>query len=63
MAHDIHKVPGALPAPYRAFLPDLSQPRFTAMRAQDAHSYAEAFKRDAQPPWLHALYMHWQALW
>ncbi|KAL4787695.1 hypothetical protein BJX76DRAFT_345381 [Aspergillus varians] len=34
-------------------------PRFQAMRTQDAHEYAEAFKTNRTPPWLHALYMHW----
>lgn len=44
---------------YRQFLPDLSIPRFVAMQQQDAHAYAKAFKDGGQPPWLHALYMHW----
>lgn len=44
---------------YRQFLPDLSIPRFTTMKKQDAHEYAQAFKEGGQPPWLHALYMHW----
>lgn len=44
---------------YRQYLPDLETPRFQAMRAQDAHEYAHDFKTLAQPPWLHALYMHW----
>ncbi|EOA84309.1 uncharacterized protein SETTUDRAFT_155582 [Exserohilum turcica Et28A] len=47
---------------FRQFLPDLSQPRFTTLQQQDAHEYAEAFKRDAQPPWLHALWKHWRQL-
>lgn len=29
------------------------------MRNQDAHEYARDFKALKQPPWLHALYMHW----
>lgn len=32
------------------------------MQEQDAREYAEAFKESGQPPWLHALYMHWQEL-
>ncbi|KAH7376751.1 hypothetical protein B0T11DRAFT_346887 [Plectosphaerella cucumerina] len=47
---------------YRQFLPDISIPRFATMRKQDAHEYAEEFKRDGQPPWLHALYLHWRRL-
>lgn len=47
---------------YRQFLPDLSIPRFTTMKEQDAHVYAQAFKEGGQPPWLHALYMHWLEL-
>jgi hypothetical protein len=47
---------------YRQFLPDLSIPRFTTMRKQDAHVYAEAFKKSGIPPWLHGLYMHWLKL-
>lgn len=44
---------------YRQFLPDLSIPRFTTMQKQDAHVYAEEFKKGGMPPWLHALYLHW----
>lgn len=44
---------------YRQFLPDLSIPRFTIMQKQDAHVYAEEFKKGGIPPWLHGLYMHW----
>jgi hypothetical protein len=44
---------------YRQYLPDLSLPRFQGMCMQDAHEYAHAFKTGKQPPWLHALYMHW----
>lgn len=46
-------------AEYRQFLPDLRTPRFTTMKEQDAHVYAEAFKKGGQPPWVHALYKHW----
>ncbi|KAH1793618.1 hypothetical protein KXX35_003037 [Aspergillus fumigatus] len=44
---------------YRQYLPDLSLKRFQVMRGQDAHEYAHDFKTLRQPPWLHALYMHW----
>ncbi|PYH46429.1 DUF3500 domain-containing protein [Aspergillus saccharolyticus JOP 1030-1] len=44
---------------YRQYLPDLSLKRFQVMRTQDAHEYAHDFKTNRQPPWLHALYMHW----
>ncbi|KAL2821135.1 hypothetical protein BJX63DRAFT_379455 [Aspergillus granulosus] len=47
---------------FRQYLPDLSLPRFQVMRTQDAHEYAEAFKTSRNPPWLHALYMHWREL-
>jgi hypothetical protein len=44
---------------YRQYLPDLSLKRFQIMRDQDAHEYAQDFKTLHNPPWLHALYMHW----
>ncbi|KAL4888833.1 hypothetical protein BDV59DRAFT_210956 [Aspergillus ambiguus] len=47
---------------YRQFLPDLGLKRFQVMRTQDAHEYARDFKTLRQPPWLHALYMHWLEL-
>ncbi|KAJ6442215.1 GTP binding protein and negative regulator of the Ran/Tc4 GTPase cycle, Gtr1p [Purpureocillium lavendulum] len=47
---------------FRAHLPDLSSPRFVAMRSQDPYEYAQAFRDQQSPPWLHALYTHWQAL-
>ena len=55
-AYDLHG------GEYRQFLPDLDTPRFTTMQQQDAHVYAEAFKRGGVPPWLHGLYLHWQEL-
>lgn len=48
---------------YRQYLPDLNLKRFQVMCTQDAHEYARDFKRLKQPPWLHALYMHWLELW
>ncbi|KFG80081.1 hypothetical protein MANI_019538 [Metarhizium anisopliae] len=47
---------------FRAHLPDLNTDRLTAMREQDCHQYAVAFKEKKNPPWLHALYEHWQDL-
>ena len=47
---------------YRQYLPDLNLERFQVMCQQDAHEYAHAFKTGHQPPWLHALYMHWLEL-
>lgn len=49
-------------AEFRRFLPDLSAPRFVSMQKQDAHEYARAFKENGNPPWLHALYLHWKGL-
>lgn len=48
---------------YRQYLPDLSIPRFTTMKTQDAHEYAHAFKTKHIPPWLYALYEHWRDLY
>ncbi|KAF4980862.1 hypothetical protein FZEAL_3236 [Fusarium zealandicum] len=47
---------------FRQHLPDLGIPRFTTMQKQDAHEYANDFKKNGQPPWLHALYLHWLQL-
>lgn len=47
---------------YRQYLPNLSIPRFTTMQKQDAHEYAKAFVEGGNPPWLHALYLHWRKL-
>ncbi|KAJ9622715.1 hypothetical protein H2203_006366 [Taxawa tesnikishii (nom. ined.)] len=47
---------------YRKHLPDISIPRFTTMKQQDAHVYANDFKTNHQPPWLWALYRHWRSL-
>ncbi|OAQ93766.1 hypothetical protein VFPFJ_02928 [Purpureocillium lilacinum] len=47
---------------FREHLPDLSTPRFVAMQNQDPYQYAQAFKDQQSPPWLHALYTHWQSL-
>ncbi|KAL9109748.1 MAG: hypothetical protein Q9227_005617 [Pyrenula ochraceoflavens] len=47
---------------FRKHLPDLSIPRFTSMKTQNAHEYAKVFKEQKIPPWLHALYEHWLEL-
>jgi len=47
---------------YRKHLPDLDIPRFQIMHKQDAHEYAADFKQNGNPPWIHALYLHWLAL-
>ncbi|KAK9447023.1 uncharacterized protein V1518DRAFT_125553 [Limtongia smithiae] len=47
---------------YRQYLPDLTLKRFTTMAEQDAYEYADDFKTNKQPPWLHALYIHWLKL-
>lgn len=56
-------VPSSLDTEFRRYLPDLSIPRFTTMQKQDAHEYVDAFKSMGQPPWLHALYLHWRKLY
>jgi hypothetical protein len=48
--------------PFRAYLPDITTERFTRMRQQNCHEYAQAFKTSKNPPWLHALYQHWMNL-
>lgn len=47
---------------YHKYLPALDTPRFQEMQKQDAHEYAANFKKNGQPPWLHALYLHWRDL-
>jgi hypothetical protein len=47
---------------YRRFLPALNILRFKSMQQQDAHEYANDFKQNGNPPWLHALYLHWRNL-
>lgn len=47
---------------YRKYLPDLNIPRFQVMNKQNAHEYADDFKQHGNPPWLHALYLHWLKL-
>ncbi|UNI22440.1 hypothetical protein JDV02_008329 [Purpureocillium takamizusanense] len=47
---------------FREHLPDPSSPRFVTMRSQDPRQYAQTFRDGRSPPWLHALYTHWQRL-
>jgi hypothetical protein len=47
---------------FRKFLPDLSQPRFTTMKEEDAHQYAKRFIEGGNPPWIHGLFLHWRKL-
>lgn len=47
---------------YRKHLPELNVPRFQIMHKQNAHEYVDGFKQGGNPPWLHALYMHWLEL-
>lgn len=49
-------------SPFRQYLPDLGQPRFTTMKTQDAHTYAKAFMEGGRPPWIHGLWKHWLSL-
>jgi hypothetical protein len=51
--------PVSLEAEFRKYLPDLSTPRFVAMRQQDSREYAKEFQTKGNPPWLYALTQHW----
>jgi hypothetical protein len=48
---------------FRQHLPDLSSPRFTVAKDQDAYSYAETFTTTKHPPWLYNLTRAWQQLY
>jgi hypothetical protein len=48
---------------FRQHLPDPKSPRFMSMQCQDAYTYADAFKSSRNPPWLHALWLHWLELY
>ncbi|OCL03721.1 hypothetical protein AOQ84DRAFT_325487 [Glonium stellatum] len=50
-------------AGFRQHLPDLSSPRFTTAKQQDAYSYADAFNTKQNPPWLYSLTKAWQKLY
>jgi len=50
-------------ASFRQHLPDLSSPRFTTAKEQDAYSYADAFNSKQNPPWLYNLTSAWQRLY
>ncbi|RDW88383.1 hypothetical protein BP6252_00415 [Coleophoma cylindrospora] len=49
-------------AGFRTHLPDLTSPRFTTAKTQDATSYAKFFNDNKAPPWLHALTQAWGKL-
>ena len=40
---------------FRRFLPNLTQSRLIAAKDRDANTYADTFKLEATPPWLHQL--------
>ena len=50
-------------AEFRQHLPDLSSPRFTVAKEQNAESYADAFNKQRNPPWLYDLTQAWQKLY
>lgn len=50
-------------ASFRQHLPDLSSPRFTTAKKQDAYSYADAFNAKQNPLWLYNLTRAWQRLY
>ena len=47
---------------FRQHLPDLSIPRFTLSKEQNAHQYVADFKKNHVPPWLHNLTETWKDL-
>ena len=47
---------------FRQHLPDLSIPRFTTAKQQNAYEYADAFKQNHVPPWLYNLTETWKEL-
>jgi hypothetical protein len=49
-------------ADFRQHLPDLSIPRFTVAKSQDAHQYVADFKKNHIPPWLFNLTETWKEL-
>ncbi|KAF2666584.1 hypothetical protein BT63DRAFT_311854 [Microthyrium microscopicum] len=50
-------------AEYRKHLPDLSIPRFTISKQQDAYEYSKAFQTEKIPPWLYKLTQAWETLY
>jgi hypothetical protein len=50
-------------AEFRQHLPDLSTPRFTTAKEQDAYQYSEAFQTKKQPPWIYNLTQVWKTLY
>ena len=47
---------------FRKHLPDLSTPRFQALKNNDAYGHVEDFLQNQNPPWLYGLYQHWREL-
>lgn len=47
---------------FRDYLPDLTTPRFQRLAECDARAHAAELVEHQRPPWLYALYRHWQAL-
>lgn len=47
---------------FRQHLPDLSIPRFTISKQQNAYEYADDFKKNHVPPWLYNLTETWKEL-
>ncbi|KAL9090834.1 MAG: hypothetical protein Q9159_001775 [Coniocarpon cinnabarinum] len=45
---------------FRAYLPDLTTPRFVDLAKSSAHDHVQSFHQYSRPPWLKALYDHWQ---
>ena len=48
---------------YRQYLPDLTTPRFTQAKNQDAAAYTESFIQNRNPPLLYKLIETWQQLY
>ncbi|KAK4495846.1 hypothetical protein PRZ48_013114 [Zasmidium cellare] len=55
-------VDGGLAAAFRSHLPDLTTPRFTTAKEQNAYEYSEAFQKNKQPPWIYNLTQAWKEL-
>jgi hypothetical protein len=48
---------------FRQHLPDLSTPRFTKAKEQNAYEYSKTFQTEKIPPWLFRLTQVWQNLY
>lgn len=49
-------------AEFRQHLPDLSIPRFTVAKEQNAYEYVDDFKKNQHPPWIYNLTEAWKHL-